>query len=193
MTDNPSVTPDEVQRAAVHGLKWLFFATLIGGVALPLALLIWQAVTPNVVMQRAGVGQFVSASTDSGFLQPATTTVTTAQGSLIVVGLFSAPRNQPLEVVQWSQTSGLQLCAVGRPDTCLPMAGAWAGTLEPAPGRAGVFNFQGHGLSDRNVGVWLFFGCILALMTGIGWACAVAGSNKTDRSCEPPAIKGPGA
>jgi len=182
-----------VLRAAVRGLKWLFIAILFGGVALPAALLIWQAVTPNVVIQRAGAGRFVSASTSSAFFQPSLTTVATTQGSLIVVGLFSAPRNQPLEIVEWSQTSGLQLCAVGRPDTCLLLAGAWAGTLRPTAARARTFNFQGHGLAGSNVGLWLFLGCIVTLMAGVGWACADAQlEDKTDSSCEPPAIEGPG-
>jgi hypothetical protein len=136
----------------------------------------------------------VSASTGSGFLQPSTTTVTTTQGSLIVVGLFSAPRNQRLEVVQWSQTSGLQLCAVGRSDTCLSLAGAWAGTLQPTAARTRTFNFQGHDLDRGNVGLWLFIGCAVTLMAGVAWLGARRELERQVRgSCDPPAIEGPGA
>lgn len=193
MTNNLRATSDDVLPAVVCGLKWLFLATLIGGIALPTVLLIWQASTPNVVIRRAGAGRFVSASTNSAFFQPSLTTVTTTQGSLIVVGLFSAPSNQPLEIVEWNQTSGLQLCAVGRHDTCLSLAGAWAGTLEPTTARARTFNYQGYGLDRSNVGLWLFLGCAIAFMVGIGWITAHTElEDQIQDSRELPAIDGPG-
>jgi len=189
MTKNPCAPSNDTLRGAVRCLKWLFFAALICGIAPPAALLIWQTITPSVVIQRAGAGRFVSANTSSGFLQSALTTVTTTQGSLIVVGVFSAPRNQSLEIVEWSQTSGLQLCAVGRRDTCLSLAGAWAGTLEPTPARARVFNFQSHGLDRSNLGLWLFLGCAVTLMAGAGWLSGHAELEKKIRdSREPRAI-----
>jgi|SRR5690348_15743 hypothetical protein len=190
MTKNVSANPDDLAAVAL-GMKCLFVAALIFGMALPTALLIWQSLTPDVVIKRAGAGQFVSASTGSSFLQPSTTTVTTTQGSLIVVGLISAPRNQPLEVVQRSQKSGLELCAVGRSDTCLPMAGAWAGTLQPT--RAQAFDFQKHGLDSDHLKLWLLVGFGLSLMTGTGWFSA--DREAKNQNCEPresPAIKGPG-
>ncbi|TAM99109.1 MAG: hypothetical protein EPN40_05705 [Rhodanobacteraceae bacterium] len=193
MTNDLCATRDDVLPAVIRGLKWLFLATLVGGIALPTALLVWQASTPNAVIRRAGVGRFVSASSSSGFLQSSLTTVTTTQGSLVVSGLFSAPRNQPLEMVEWSQTSGLQLCAVGRPDTCLPLAGAWAGSLQPTAARARAFNFQGHGLERGNLAFWLFIGCGMAFMVGAGWFGAHAELEDKSRSArEPPAIDGPG-
>lgn len=192
MTNNLCATRDEVLPAVVRSLKWLFFATLIGGIAVPTAVLIWQATTPNAVIRRADAGRFVSASTSSAFLQSSLTTITTTQGSLIVAGLFSAPRNQPLEVVEWSQTSGLQLCAVDRPDTCLPLAGAWAGTLQPTAARARAFNYQGHGLDRSNVGLWLFLGCAVTLMVGIGWFTAHTElEDQIQGSCELPEIERP--
>lgn len=192
MTHDLCATSENVLPAAVRGLKWLFFAALIGGAALPTALLIWQATTPNAVIRRAEVGRFVSASTNSGFLQPSLTTVTTTQGSLIVEGAFSAPRNQPLEVVEWSQTSGLQLCAAGRHDTCLSLAGAWAGTLEPTTEWTRAFNFQGHGLDRSNLGLWLFLGCAVTFMVGIGWFTGHTELEDQVHGCrKPPEIKGP--
>lgn len=193
MTNDLCATRDDMLPAVARGLKWLFFATLVGGIALPTALLVWQASTPNAVIRRAGVGSFVSASSSSGFLQSSLTTVTTTQGSLVVSGLFSAPRNQPLEIVEWSQASGLRLCAVGRPDTCLPLAGAWAGTLQPTAARARTFNFQGHGLERGNLAFWLFVGCAMALMVGVGWLSAHTElEDKSRGTREPPAIDGPG-
>jgi hypothetical protein len=190
MTKNVSATPDDLATVAL-GMKCLFVAALTFGMAMPTALLIWQSLTPDVVIQRAGAGQFVSASTGSGFLQPSTTTVTTTQGSLIVVGLFSAPRNQPLEVVQWGQKGGLELCAVGRSDTCLPMAGAWAGTLQPT--RAQAFDFQKHGLGSDHLTLWLLVGFGLSLMSGVGWFGAhKEAKNQVRGPREPPAIEGPG-
>lgn len=193
MTNNLCATRDEVLPAVVRGLKWLCFATLVGGIAVPTALLIWQATTPNAVIRRAAAGRFVSASTSSAFLQSSLTTITTTQGSLIVAGLFSAPRNQPLEVVEWSQTSGLQLCAVGQPDTCLPLAGAWAGTLQPTAARARAFNFQGHGLDRGNLEFWLFLGCAVAFMVGVGWFGAYSELEDKRRGFrKAPAIEGSG-
>lgn len=97
MTKNSCATSHDTLRGAVRGLKWLFFAALICGIAPPATLLIWQTITPSVVIQRAGAGRFVPANTSSSFLQSALTTVTMTQDSLIVMGVFSAPSNQSLE------------------------------------------------------------------------------------------------
>jgi len=188
MTKNISATPEDLATAA-FGLKCLFIVALFCGSALPTALLVWQSLTPNVVIQRAGAGQFVSASTDSGFLQPTITNVTTTQGSLVVVGLFSSPHDRSLEVVQRSQESGLELCAVGRIDTCLPLAGAWAGTLQPT--RAQIFDFQGHGLDRNRLALWLLVGFFVSLMTGVAWFGAHRqAKNQVRDPREPPKIEG---
>lgn len=72
--------------------KILFFAALLLGIAPPAALLIWQAATPDVAVHSGGAGQFLSATGSNAFLQTALTNVETTRASLIVNGLFSAPR-----------------------------------------------------------------------------------------------------
>ncbi len=172
-------------RAATHIIQWVFWTILTFGVVLPIALLIWQATVPNAVLRRASVGQFQAATTSSAFLQPPLTTVTTTTGSLTVAGLFSAPHDTPLEVVTHSQTAELELCAVHYPDTCLPLAGAWAGQLQPTPALGRVFDFARHGLTGNTLAFWLFIGCALVLMTGVGWISAVSALEDTEPDASP--------
>ncbi|TAM96025.1 MAG: hypothetical protein EPN40_09705 [Rhodanobacteraceae bacterium] len=179
-----STPPDPFPRAA-RIARILFLAALLPGIALPAALLIWQAATPEEAVRSADAGQFLSATGSNAFLQPALTNIETTHGSLIVNGLFSAPRGRALEVVKLNDKGGTYLCAAGDLDTCLPLAGAWAGTLAPTPNTNRVFDFERYGLADSNLWGWVACGVLACLLSGLAWF-AVWATNSNQRDDDDP-------
>jgi len=141
---------------------------LLLGVAVPIALLIWQGVAATAPVRSGSAGTFVSGTaSQGGFFAPTLTTVQTSAGSVIVQGTFSAPRGRDL-VVEESNKTGLQLCAVGDQETCVPLIGTWAGPLSPTPVASHVFNFVEHGLGTDNLLRWLEGGLIAAFIAFLG-------------------------
>lgn len=176
-----ATTPRRPFPRAARIARILFFAVLLLGIAPPAALLIWQSVTPKVAVRSADAGQFLSATGSNAFLQPALTNIETTHGSLIVNGLFSAPRGRALEVVKLNDRDGTYLCAAGDLDTCLPLAGAWAGTLTPAPNTDRAFDFERYGLADSNLWGWVACGVLACLLSGLTWfAVWATNSNQHD-------------
>lgn len=159
-----TTSPNPFPRTAYIALI-LFLAALLFGIALPGALLIWQAATPQSVVRSGDAGQFLSASGANGLLQPALTNIQTTHGSLIVQGLFSAPRGRALEVAELNDAGGAHLCAVGDLNTCLPLAGTWAGALTPTPHH--TFDFERYGLANSNLWTWVAFGILLCFTFGM--------------------------
>ena len=154
---------NQCQRIA-YVVRITALVTLVFGIALPAALLIWQAATPRVPIRSGDVGDFLSASSRSRLLRPSATQVQTTHGSLIVSGLFSAPRGQPLEVVEFNQESGPYLCATGDLDTCVPLGGTWAGAMTPAPTMESAFDFERYGFASRNLWPWLACGLLVGVL-----------------------------
>lgn len=165
MNTSITTTPANPFPRTAYIAMILFFAALLLGIALPAGLLIWQAATPQSVVRSGDAGQFLSASGANAFLQPALTNVETTHGSLIVRGLFSAPRGRALEVVELNDVDGAQLCAVGDLGTCLPLAGTWAGALTPTPDH--TFDFERYGLANSNLWSWVACGILLCLISGL--------------------------
>lgn len=145
--------------ASIAGL-----ATLVLGIALPMALLAWQAITPRVPVRKADIGQFLSAVGENPFLRPSLTNVHTTSGSLIVSGLFSAPRGQALEVVQFNQDNNTYLCAADDLATGLPIAGTWAGAMKAPAMTSRAIDFAEYGLATSNLWLWLAFGCLVCVL-----------------------------
>lgn len=174
---------------------FVFLATLILGLALPIALLIWQAATPLVAVRSGDVGSFISATGQSGgFVQPSLTNVQTTRGSLIVYGLFSAPRGQALEVVELNKESRTHLCVVDDLATCLPLATTWTGTTMSAPRTNRAFDFARYGLGNSNLGTWLALGVLAGMVTFIAWVLMSADNTDADRDDgEPQVPAGPAA
>lgn len=149
-------------RFGIYGIAFLL--VLLVGIAAPVALLVWQAAATTVAVRSGDAGTFVSATAVQGeFLAPALTTVQTSEGSVTVRGMFSAPRGRALAVEDLNKT-GLHLCAVGDLESCLPLAGHWAGTLTATPEAARAFDFEHHGLSTDNLQRWLMAGLILTFI-----------------------------
>lgn len=163
-TSIATTSPNPFPRTAYIAMI-LFFAALLLGIALPAAVLIWQAATPQSVVRGGDAGQFLSASGANAFFQPALTNVQTTYGSLIVQGLFSAPRGRALDVVELNDADGVHLCAVGDLDTCLPLAGTWAGALTPTPNH--TFDFERYGLANSDLWGWVGCGFLLCLISGL--------------------------
>lgn len=160
-------------RFGIYGIAFLL--VLLIGVAAPVALLVWQAATMTVAVRSGNAGTFISATTvQGGFFTSALTTVQTSEGSVTVRGTFSAPRGRALAVEDLNKT-GLHLCAVGDLDTCLPLAGRWAGTLTATPEATKTFDFEHHGLSNDNLGRWLMAGVIFTFIALLGMVAIEVG------------------
>lgn len=153
----------------------VFLLVLLVGVAVPVALLIWQSVATTAAVRTSDAGTFVSATASQGwYFSPTVTNVQTTTGSVVVEGTFSAPRGRALAIEDLNK-SGLHLCAVGDLNSCLPISGHWAGHLVPTPQAARVFNFVRYGLSTYNLQRWMAFGLIFAFVAlALVFACAVA-------------------
>lgn len=150
----------------------VFVLVLFVGVAVPVALLVWQAAAKTAAVRASNAGTFVSATASTGgFFSSALTNVQTTSGSVVVRGTFSAPQGRALAVEELNKT-GLHLCAVGDLDTCLPLAGPWAGQLASTPQAAQVFDFVGDGLSKYNLQRWLMAGLVFGFIA-FAWLLAV--------------------
>jgi len=175
MTANPEQMPDAIAAAPTHkpSKYWeifsvVFVLALVLGVAAPIALLIWQSAATTAAVRSGSAGAFVSATaSQGGFLSTPLTNVQTTLGSVVVQGTFSAPRGRALDVEELNKT-GLHLCAVGDLETCLPLAGQWAGDLNATPQAAGAFDFVGHGLSRGNLDRWLGAGLMVTFIALLG-------------------------
>ncbi len=157
----------------VYGIAFLL--VLLLGIAAPVALLIWQSVTTTVAVRSGDAGTFVSATAaQGGFFTSALTNVQTTEGSVVVQGTFSAPRGRAL-VVEDLNTTGVHLCAVGDLDSCLPIAGHWAGMLTATPQAGRAFDFEHYGLSNDNLKRWMMAGVIVAFIALLGLIASEVG------------------
>ena len=163
-----AATPERQLSRSWEVFSVVFLLVLVLGVAAPIALLIWESAATTAAVRSGSAGAFVSATaSQGGFLSTPLTNVQTTLGSVVVQGTFSAPRGRALAVEELNKT-GLHLCAVGDLETCLPLAGQWAGELTATPQAAGVFDFVGHGLSRGNLDRWLGAGLMVTFIALLG-------------------------
>lgn len=164
MGDEPRPTRGDAVAAVVLPMILLF------GVLMPIALLIWRGVTPDVVSRQADGGHFVAAdATPGGFFAPTLTTVQTSTSSVTVAGPFSAPRGSHL-VIRYMNQTGLHLCVAESRGSCVPLAGEWSGELQPTPATTHAFDFYACGLTSRALVGWLVIGIFLLFCGVIIWA-----------------------
>jgi len=181
MGDEPRSTTGDAVAAVVLPL------VLVIGVLVPIALMIWRGVSPDVVARQADVGRFVEAETTAGgLLAPPMTTVRTSVASVMVTGSFSARRDSPL-VIEYMSQSGLRLCVAGTRGRCVPVEGDWAGDLQPTAVAAQAFDFYSHGLTSRALVGWLVIGLFVFFCGLITWSL-----NSTDLRAEGHAGQGKG-
>jgi hypothetical protein len=141
---------------------------LLLGVVVPIGLVIWQAVSPSVVVVRGNAGKFISAtSSQGGFFSPTLTSVQTNEGTVTVTGAFSALRGNTLVVERMNKSAELSLCIVGAHGICAPLAGAWSGVLNPVPQSTGITDFSRHGLARANLWTWIGLGLVATVLTFI--------------------------
>lgn len=145
---------------------WL--VVFLGGIVAPAATLVILAVTPNVLLSTGDAGRFVSAEVSAGgFMAAGVMTVQTTAGSIAVFDTFSAPRGQPL-VVQRTLKAGVQLCVDKKPDTCVPLAGAWGGDMHAVPHAHHRFAWLVRSIDSKTATLWLGMGILVVIaMTAI--------------------------
>jgi hypothetical protein len=190
----PMTTRSNPCQRTAHIASITVVAMLVLGIALPVALLIWQTATPRVPIRSGGVGRFLSAASESPFLRPSVTDVQTTDGSLIVSGLFSAPRGQVLEVVQFNQDNATYLCATNDLGTCVPLAGTWAGAMKALATADRSFDFGRYGLTTSNLWLWLACGCLVCVLAVFIRFLALAVNTEASRGASKhPNLEGPRA
>ena len=143
----------------VYVAEVAFVIMLFGGFLVPWGIWLWFHFSPNVVLSKADIGQFVSASKGNG-----ATNVETTKGTVAVDGTLSALHGSEL-VVQTSTKTGTELCVAGNRRSCVALASAWSGPMEPVPGTEHATNFFAHGISSRNLTLWRMMGFLLTLGT----------------------------
>lgn len=136
-----------------------FVIMLFGGFLVPWGIWLWFHFSPNVVLSKADIGQFVSASKGNG-----ATNVETTKGTVAIDGTLSALRGSEL-VVQTSTKSGTELCVSGDRESCVALASSWSGPMQPVPGTEHATNFFAHGISSRTLTLWKMMGFLLTLGT----------------------------
>jgi len=179
-TQSRTTTPisDHSRRGRIAVVA--FFTALVLGLAAPITLLIWEAVSPTAIVRRGDAGAFVAAtSSPGGFTAPTLTTVETTVGSFTVTGTFSAPHGRALSIERTNK-SGLQLCVAGVPATCTDFLGTWPDPIPATPEGGHVFDFQRSVLNHETLLKWLFFGIVVSFIAMIIAARATAPREQED-------------
>lgn len=142
----------------------LTLAVLLGGVAVPSGILVWETTQPMTVINEGPAGTFDHAtSSPGGFFTNTLTSVQTSLGSITVDGTFSALKGSHLVVRGYNKRDRLRLCTANGSVVCAPLEGAWAGPMAPTPDARRTFAFARHGLSPENLGRWLGLGILGSL------------------------------
>lgn len=145
----------------------LFVLMLFGGVLVPWSIWLWFHFTPNTVLASADVGRFVSAGKGNGGAN-----VQTTEGTVAIDGTLSALRGSRL-VVQRSTKRGTELCVADQQDSCVALAGPWAGPLRRVPGSQRVTDFYAHGISAYTLRIWQLFGFLLTFASLVAAAAEI--------------------
>ena len=143
----------------IYVAEVVFVIMLLGGFLVPWSIWLWFHFSPNVVLSKADIGQFVSASKGNG-----ATNVETTKGTVAIDGTLSALRGSAL-VVQTSTKTGTELCVAGSRQSCVALSSPWSGPMHPVPGTKHATNFFAHGISSRNLTLWKMIGFLLTLGT----------------------------
>lgn len=144
---------------------WISIAVL--GLVVPAIVGVLIGITPNPVVRSADAGQFVSATSSAGgFFTPGVTSVQTTQGSFAIIGPLSAERGQSLQVIDRLK-DGLQICLRDSAPVCAPMAGLWAGQMQPVQHTHHMFEPLVTAIGANGVAAWIALGLLAVLISGI--------------------------
>lgn len=152
-------------------LTALTIATLLAGILVPCALLIWRASSPTVVMQQGSAGSLHGVTVHAGLLRT-TTYLSTSVGSIIVNNAFTGPRETALVIQRTNKTPGLRVCAADQPISCAQLLGTWIGPLQPTPAANRATDFARRGLTTDNLAGWLGIGFAALCVMGLLWIIA---------------------
>lgn len=164
------VTP--LRRTPRRGEDIMVVLVFLAGVVLPGLLGLWYLATPNVVTAEADAGRFLTVVGTHD-----ATVVQTTTGTVAIAGTFSAPHDSVL-VIRKSIKHGERLCVVGRPDTCVSLASAWAGPMREAPHPWYAFDFHEFGIA----GYKLLFVLMLGTFTTFAGLISVSAGGGQDRA-----------
>lgn len=160
-SESEPTTPSPGQSRRGKVALAIFLLPLALGIVAPGILMLWEAASTTATVRRGDAGVFVSStSSPGGFTAPSLTSVQTSEGSITVVGIFSAPRGRELHVERTNKGSA-QLCVTGA-GLCAPLAGDWPGSVVATPEAGRVFDFQANGLGYSNLGGWLVGGMLVS-------------------------------
>lgn len=142
-------------------------AVILAGLIAPVALLVWRAQAPTVVMQESPAGTLRSVTVHASLLRT-TTTLSTSVGNIVVDGAFAGPRGAALTIQQTNKASNLRVCAENQPPSCASLVGTWAGPMRPTSVAGQTTDFTRLGLTTRNFAGWFGMGfaalCVMALL-----------------------------
>jgi hypothetical protein len=80
-----------------------------------------------------------------------------------VEGAISAARGQKLSIETFNKV-GARLCLDGDPESCVPLASPWLGSLVRTPQAATITDFQRFGLTTSNLEGWFGTGVVLMIL-----------------------------
>jgi len=163
----------------VYVAEAAFVIMLFGGFLAPWGIWLWFHFSPNVVLSKADIGQFLAASKGNG-----STNIQTTKGTVAIDGTLSALRGSEL-VIQTSTKTGTELCVAGNRQSCVALSSPWSGPMQPIPGTRHATNFFAHGISSRSLTLWRMLGFLLTLGTLMAASVEVVENNpelKRERS-----------
>lgn len=137
-------------------LKWLV-------PPVTMALTLW--LTPTITLRTADAGTFVSAQPWAGnnLWGNPVTTVHTTRGAIVVDGIFSALRGEPL-MIRDTNKQGMVVCAVRPSATCAELSGSFVGAFVPVPGARVWLPHWLRWWLAVSCWVWVGFGAIYVLL-----------------------------
>lgn len=152
-------------------LTALTAVTLLAGILVPCALIVWRASSPTIVMQQGSAGTLRGVTFHSNILRT-TTYLSTSVGNILVNDAFAGPQGVALGVQRTNKTPGLRVCAADRSASCAHLLGTWIGPLQPTPAANRATDFARQGLTTDNLAGWLGIGVAALYVMALLWIIA---------------------
>lgn len=138
-----------------------FLSIVLASFLPPILIMVLLVSSPDAITRQAPAGEFISASAaPGGWGATNLTTIQTTAGTLIVQGIFSGRRGEPL-LVRDSTRNGLEVCLAREVRNCVALSGSYIGYLQPV-------SLSGFYLSG-NTREALQDLALLWFVLGVGW------------------------